>query len=215
MIRLTFFITAFLLVVSCQSHINSQNVILLQSPDEMLTAEFMLSNEGNPMYALKYSDDYIILPSALGFELRGNIKATELNYGKTISKTDSRPSRHFNDRFKIVNIYRDAFDEVWTPVWGEESEIRNHYNELLIDLVHSETSERMSIRFRLYNDGLGFRYEFPGNQNLNYFVIKEELTEFALANDYFAWWLPGDYDTQEYEYVESRISRVPKHFQNA
>ena len=203
------------MVVSCQSHINSQNVIQLQSPDEMLTAEFMLSNEGNPMYALKYSDDYIILPSALGFELRGNIKATELNYGKTISKTDSKPSRHFNDRFKIVNIYRDAFDEVWTPVWGEESEIRNHYNELLIDLVHSETSERMSIRFRLYNDGLGFRYEFPGNQNLNYFVIKEELTEFALANDYFAWWLPGDYDTQEYEYVESRISQVPEYFQNA
>lgn len=215
MIRLTFFITAFLLVVSCRSHINSQNVILLQSPDEMLTAEFMLSNEGQPMYTLRYADHYIILPSTLGFELRGNIKATELNFGKTISKTDSRPSRHFDDRFKIVNIYRDAFDEVWTPVWGEESEIRNHYNELLIDLVHSETSERMSIRFRLYNDGLGFRYEFPGNQNLNYFVIKEELTEFALAQDYFAWWLPGDYDTQEYEYVESRISQVPKHFQDA
>ena len=181
----------------------------------MLSLEIMLSDEGKPMYALKYSDDYIILPSALGFEFRGTIKATELDFGTTISKADSRPSRHFNDHFKIVNIYRNSFDQTWNPVWGEESEIRNHYNELLIDLVQSETSERMSIRFRLFDDGLGFRYEFPGGQKLNYFVIKEELTEFALADDYFAWWLPGDYDTQEYEYVESRISQVPEYFQNA
>lgn len=177
--------------------------------------EIMLSDEGKPMYALKYSDDYIILPSALGFELRGTIKATELNYGPTVTKTDSKPIRMFNDHFKIVNIYRDTFDQTWTPVWGEESEIRNNYNEVLIDLVQSETSERMSIRFRLFDDGLGFRYEFPGGQNLNYFVIKEELTEFALADDYFAWWLPGDYDTQEYEYVESCISEVPEYFQKA
>ena len=181
----------------------------------MLSLEVMLSDEGKPMYALKYSDDYIILPSALGFEFRGTIKATELNFGTTISKADSKPSRHFNDHFKIVNIYRSSFDQTWNPVWGEESEIRNHYNELLIDLVQSETSERMSIRFRLFDDGLGFRYEFPGGQKLNYFVIKEELTEFALADDYFAWWLPGDYDTQEYEYVESRISQVPEYFQKA
>ncbi len=181
----------------------------------MLSLEVMLSDEGKPMYALKYSDDYIILPSALGFEFRGTIKATELNFGTTISKADSKPSRHFNDHFKIVNIYRNSFDQTWNPVWGEESEIRNHYNELLIDLVQSETSERMSIRFRLFDDGLGFRYEFPGGQKLNYFVIKEELTEFALADDYFAWWLPGDYDTQEYEYVESRISQVPEYFQKA
>ncbi len=181
----------------------------------MLSLEIMLSDEGKPMYALKYSDDYIILPSALGFEFRGTIKATELDFGTTISKADSKPSRHFNDHFKIVNIYRNSFDQTWNPVWGEESEIRNHYNELLIDLVQSETSERMSIRFRLFDDGLGFRYEFPGGQKLNYFVIKEELTEFALADDYFAWWLPGDYDTQEYEYVESRISQVPEYFQKA
>lgn len=181
----------------------------------MLSLEVMLSDEGKPMYALKYSDDYIILPSALGFEFRGTIKATELDFGTTISKADSKPSRHFNDHFKIVNIYRNSFDQTWNPVWGEESEIRNHYNELLIDLVQSETSERMSIRFRLFDDGLGFRYEFPGGQKLNYFVIKEELTEFALADDYFAWWLPGDYDTQEYEYVESRISQVPEYFQKA
>ncbi|MFA5227212.1 MAG: glycoside hydrolase family 97 protein [Bacteroidales bacterium] len=209
------FTTALILVISCQSHANSKNAIVLKSPDDMLSLEIMLSDEGKPMYALKYSDDYIILPSALGFEFRGTIKATELDFGTTISKADSRPSRHFNDHFKIVNIYRNSFDQTWNPVWGEESEIRNHYNELLIDLVQSETSERMSIRFRLFDDGLGFRYEFPGGQKLNYFVIKEELTEFALADDYFAWWLPGDYDTQEYEYVESRISQVPEYFQNA
>jgi len=209
------FATALILVISCQSHTDSKNAIVLKSPDDMLSLEVMLSDEGKPMYALKYSDDYIILPSALGFEFRGTIKATELNFGTTISKADSKPSRHFNDHFKIVNIYRNSFDQTWNPVWGEESEIRNHYNELLIDLVQSETSERMSIRFRLFDDGLGFRYEFPGGQKLNYFVIKEELTEFALADDYFAWWLPGDYDTQEYEYVESRISQVPEYFQNA
>jgi len=209
------FTTALILVISCQSHTDSKNAIVLKSPDDMLSLEVMLSDEGKPMYALKYSDDYIILPSALGFEFRGTIKATELNFGTTISKADSKPSRHFNDHFKIVNIYRNSFDQTWNPVWGEESEIRNHYNELLIDLVQSETSERMSIRFRLFDDGLGFRYEFPGGQKLNYFVIKEELTEFALADDYFAWWLPGDYDTQEYEYVESRISQVPEYFQNA
>ena len=209
------FTTALILVISCQSHTDSKNAIVLKSPDDMLSLEIMLSDEGKPMYALKYSDDYIILPSALGFEFRGTIKATELDFGTTISKADSRPSRHFNDHFKIVNIYRNSFDQTWNPVWGEESEIRNHYNELLIDLVQSETSERMSIRFRLFDDGLGFRYEFPGGQKLNYFVIKEELTEFALADDYFAWWLPGDYDTQEYEYVESRISQVPEYFQKA
>jgi hypothetical protein len=209
------FTTALILVISCQSHTDSKNAIVLKSPDDMLSLEVMLSDEGKPMYALKYSDDYIILPSALGFEFRGTIKATELNFGTTISKADSKPSRHFNDHFKIVNIYRSSFDQTWNPVWGEESEIRNHYNELLIDLVQSETSERMSIRFRLFDDGLGFRYEFPGGQKLNYFVIKEELTEFALADDYFAWWLPGDYDTQEYEYVESRISQVPEYFQKA
>lgn len=209
------FASALILAASCQSHSNSNNAIVLKSPDENLSLEIMLSDEGKPMYALKYSDDYIILPSALGFELRGTIKATELNYGPTVTKTDSKPIRMFNDHFKIVNIYRDTFDQTWTPVWGEESEIRNNYNEVLIDLVQSETSERMSIRFRLFDDGLGFRYEFPGGQNLNYFVIKEELTEFALADDYFAWWLPGDYDTQEYEYVESCISEVPEYFQKA
>ncbi|MFA5302517.1 MAG: glycoside hydrolase family 97 N-terminal domain-containing protein, partial [Bacteroidales bacterium] len=127
MIRFSSLITAFILVISCQSHINTQNVILLRSPDDMLTIEFLLSDKGKPMYALKYSDNYIILPSALGFELRGNIKATELHFGKTVSKTDSKPSRYFNDRFKIVNIYRNSFDQTWNPVWGEESEIRNHY----------------------------------------------------------------------------------------
>ncbi len=209
------FASALILAASCQYHTNSNNTIVLKSPDEILSLEIRLSDEGTPMYALKYSDDYIILPSALGFELRGTIKATKLNYGTTVTKTDSKPSRMFNDHFKIVNIYRNSFDQTWKPVWGEEFKIRNNYNELLIDLVQSETSERISIRFRLFDDGLGFRYEFPCGQNLNYFVIKEELTEFALADDYFAWWLPGDYDTQEYEYVESRISQVPEYFQNA
>lgn len=110
--------------------------------------------------------------------------------------------------FKIKDTRTSTFDEVWHPVWGEESEIRNHYNELEVTLDQPENDRYIVIRFRLFNDGLGFRYEFPQQKNLNYFVIKEEHTQFAMTGDHTAFWIPGDYDTQEYDYTTSRLSEI-------
>ena len=126
----------------------------------------------------------------------------------TISKVDREPAYSFYDGFAVESVETSTFDETWEPVWGEEAQIRNNYNELLVNLVQTSSEKMMSIRFRLYNDGLGFRYEFPYQKNLNYFVIKEEMTEFALAGDHTAWWLPGDYDTQEYNFTECRLSEI-------
>ena len=171
---------------------------------------FHLSPEGTPQYALNYEDQKVILPSDLGYEFRGVLKAQKLVYNPdgTISKEDRKPTEQFYKGFKVESVQMDSFDETWEPVWGEEAQIRNNYNELLVNLVQTSTDRKMSIRFRLYDDGLGFRYEFPYQKNLSYFVIKEELTQFALNGDHTAWWLPGDYDTQEYNFTESRLSEI-------
>ena len=171
---------------------------------------FQLSAEGTPQYALNYEGQKVILPSDLGFEFRGVLKAQKLVYNAdgTISKIDREGTQQFYEGFAVESIETASFDETWEPVWGEESQIRNNYNELLVNLVQKSTDKKMSIRFRLYDDGLGFRYEFPYQKNLSYFVIKEELTQFALAGDHTAWWLPGDYDTQEYNFTESRLSEI-------
>ena len=138
------------------------------------------------------------------------LKAQKLIFNEdgTISKEDREPCNSFYDGFAVESIETGTFDETWEPVWGEEAQIRNNYNELLVNLVQTSTERKMAIRFRLYNDGLGFRYEFPYQKNLSYFVIKEEMTQFALAGDHTAWWIPGDYDTQEYDYTESRLSEI-------
>ena len=186
------------------------DVQTLASPSGNMEMTFHLTSEGTPQYALSYGDKAVILPSDLGFELRGVLKAQQLNYNQdgTISKTDRKPLNSFYDGFVVESVETATFDETWEPVWGEESRIRNNYNELLVNLVQADTERRMAIRFRLYDDGLGFRYEFPYQKNLSYFVIKEELTQFALAGDHTAWWLPGDYDTQEYNFTESRLSEI-------
>ena len=171
---------------------------------------FDLTEDGTPQYSLNYGDTKVILPSNMGYELRGVLKAQKLVYNEdgTISKVDRKSANSFHDGFVVENFQTDSFDQTWAPVWGEEAQIRNHYNELLVNLVQTSTGRKMSIRFRLYDDGLGFRYEFPYQKKLSYFVIKEELTQFALAGDHMAWWLPGDYDTQEYEFTESRLSEI-------
>ena len=189
---------------------------VLESPDGNLRMTFSLAADGTPQYALSYKNRAVILPSPLGFELRGDIKATRLVFGQeTISKVDEHPAESLHDGFTIENVERDTCDTTWNPVWGEESEIRCHYNELKVDLFREASNKRMSIRFRLFDDGLGFRYEFPEQKNMTYFVIKEELTGFAMTGDHTAWWIPGDYDTQEYEYVESRLSEIPQRMQSA
>ena len=182
----------------------------LSSPSGNMEMIFHLTSEGTPQYALNYEGQKVILPSNLGFELRGVLKAQQLVYNAdgTISKEDREPCNSFYDGFEVESVETASFDETWEPVWGEEAQIRNNYNELLVNLVQPSTERKMAIRFRLYDDGLGFRYEFPYQKNLSYFVIKEELTQFALTGDHKAWWVPGDYDTQEYNYVESRLSEI-------
>ncbi len=185
------------------------SVSTLKSPDGKLSMRFGIDTKGTPTYSLDYGSKHIILPSSMGYELRGVLKAQKLVYGEeSIEKVDKEPCWSFYDGFSVESKDSTSFDETWSPVWGEESEIRNHYNELSINLLQKSSDKRMTIRFRLYDDGLGFRYEFPEQKKMTYFVIKDELTQFAMAEDYTAFWIAGDYDTQEYEYTKSKLSEI-------
>lgn len=177
-------LSAFLLMACCV--INAQQIA---SPDQNLELKFGLSSKGEPTYELTYKKKAVIKTSKLGLELKNGTS--------------------FLDGFQIDKTEKNTFDETWSPVLGEQKNIRNHYNELLVTLSQKAANGRfIKIRFRLFNDGLGFRYEFPEQKNLNHFVIKEEKTQFALAGDHKAFWLPGDYDTQEYSTVTSNLSEV-------
>ena len=178
----------------------------LTSPDGNLVMKFNLTKSGKPTYSLNYKGKEVIKTSALGYEFVDN--AYE-NYG-TFYHTPKRPTYSMREGFSLKGTETATFDETWQPVWGENSSIRNHYNELLVKLCRDERNFMLNIRFRLYNDGLGFRYEFPRQQNkkLSYFVIREEYTEFAMTGDHMAYWIPGCYDTQEYEYTASRMSEI-------
>ena len=201
------------IVAACTSAPEAQleQKATLESPDGSLSMEFLMSADGSAFYTLSHGDVAVMEPSRLGFELRGVIKAQGLVYQKDgIAKPDEIPPYRFDNGFELLGMENDSFDETWEPVWGEESQIRNHYNELLVHLAQGD--RKLDIRFRLFDDGLGFRYEFPEDNALSYFVIKEELTEFNCAGDNLAWWIPGDYDNQEYEYATSRLSEIPDHF---
>ena len=189
------------------------DAVVLRSPDGQLELRFAVV-DGVPEYALDRAGKAVVLPSRLGYEL---LDRESLDGGFTLTGTAF-----------------ESFDETWEPVWGEEASIRNHYNELLVTLEQRPESARkaqsgvsvtdpeytgdmgnpygkgavMQVRFRLYDEGLGFRYEFPQENALTYFQVKEELTEFALTGDHTAWWIPGDYDTQEYNYTESKLSEI-------
>jgi hypothetical protein len=168
------------------SYANSQQ---LKSPNGNFTMEFALQNDGTPSYSLNYKSKTVIKPSKLGLELKNDKKSL------------------LND-FTVIDTKTAAFDETWKTVWGEVESIRNQYNELAVTLNQKETDRQIIIRFRLFNDGLGFRYEFPAQKNLVYFTIKEERTQFALTGDHKAFWIPGDYDTQEYDYTTSKLSEI-------
>ena len=197
----------------------------LSSPDGHLSLVFSLSDKGEPTYALKSGESDVVLPSKLGFVLRGVYKGTHAENGQNVK--DYGPDGDLLEGFELVDVSRDSLDETWETVWGEERLIRNHYNELAVTLrkkgmnpVHKAVDRAralankglfdvlMTMRFRLYDDGLGFRYEFPQQEDLSYFTIREECTEFRMAGDHTAWWIPGDLDTQEYTYFESRISEI-------
>ncbi|HEX8506126.1 MAG TPA: glycoside hydrolase family 97 protein [Hymenobacter sp.] len=160
----------------------------IKSPSGKLTLTFALQADGVPTYRLVYKGRDVIKTSKLGLELKN---APALTSGFAVADTKKR-----------------SFDETWTPVWGEVKTIRNHYNELAVTLTQAATQRTVRVRFRVFDDGLGFRYEFPRQPKLDYFTIKEERTQFALAGDHKAFWLPGDYDTQEYSTVTSKLSEV-------
>ena len=166
------------------------------SPDGNVVLKFSLDN-GRPTYQLDYKGKAVVKPSHLGLELAKNKHAS-----KGMDETD------LMDGFTIAKTDTSSFDETWKPVWGETATIRNNYKELAVTLNQPATKRNILIRFRVYNDGMGLRYEFPQQNELNYFVIKEEHTQFAMAGDHKAWWIPGDYDTQEYDYTESRLSEI-------
>lgn len=161
----------------------------LKSPNGNLSMNFAITGKGEPTYDLSYKEKVIVKTSKLGLESFGD-----------------KPS--FHDNFSVTDVKNSTFDQTWQPVWGETKNIRNHYNEMAVTLTQKETERIMVLKFRLFDDGLGFRYEFPQQNKLTYFAIKEELTQFAMTGDHTAYWIPGDYDTQEYDYNVSKLSEI-------
>ncbi|MCM1348624.1 MAG: glycoside hydrolase family 97 protein [Firmicutes bacterium] len=162
------------------------------SPNGNVCVDFNLSATGEPQYSVSFKGRDAVKTSRLGMKLK---KGGDLTSG-----------------FRIEGVDTASVDETWKPVWGEEKEIRNNYKEMLVKLKQPETKREMDVRFRVFDDGVGFRYEFPMQKKLNYFVITDEVTEFAMPGDLTAWWIPGDNDTQEYEYTRSRLSEIRSHY---
>lgn len=197
-------------LTSCICFAMVVNAQKLTSPDGNFVMNFSLSPEGAPVYELSYKDKPVIKPSTLGLELKKEDanKKTTFEWTERTDKDQLDAKTNLMTGFKIKDTSTSTFDETWSPVWGEEKEIRNNYNELAVTLDQPSNDRYIVIRFRLFNDGLGFRYEFPQQKNLNYFIIKEEHSQFAMAGDHTAFWIPGDYDTQEYDYTTSRLSEI-------
>ena len=194
----------------------------VKSPNGNIELKFSLNETGRPVYEMTYKGKAVIKPSFLGLEL-----AKDKHASAGLKETD------LMENFQLVKEDLSTFDETWQPVWGETRDIRNHYNELAVTLMNyfktpedtgdgnskgvvlKQHQREMIIRFRVYDDGIGFRYEFPQQPDLNYFLIKEEHTEFAMAGDHTAWWLPGDYDTQEQETQECKLSEIREKMKTA
>jgi len=166
-----------------------------KSPNGNIVLNVELNAQGTPVYQVSYKGQEIVKPSKLGIELN--------------------EENSLMDQFRINKTSTSTFDETWQPVWGESRDIRNHYNELLVEMEKPSNGRFMNLRFRVYDDGVGFRYEFPQQKYLPYFVVKAEHTEFAMTGDHTAWWIPGDYDTQEYDYMETRLSEIRTHMREA
>lgn len=178
-------LACFLLVLLVSGMAKAESIT---SPNGQLRLNFSVNAQGEPVYELSYKGKAVIKPSKLGLELKND------------------PG--LMNGFTLADAKTSTFDETWEPVWGEVKQIRNHYNEMAVTLNQKAQDRHIVVRFRLFDDGLGFRYEFPLQKNLNYFVIKEEHTQFAMAGDHKAFWIPGDYDTQEYDYTESKLSEI-------
>ena len=176
----------------------------VKSPNGNVVVSFSLVDNGVPTYKVSYKGKPVIKQSRLGLEL-------------TPSQNDGIKAEDTNlmNGFKVSNTETSSFKEVWKPVWGETSSILNHYNEMAVSLTQEHPNRTIIVRFRVYNDGMGLRYEFPRQSNLGYFIIKDEHTQFAMAGDHTAWWLPGDYDTQEYDVVTSKLSEIRSKMKSA
>lgn len=180
-----------LIALASMQCVNAKEV--LSSPDGNTVVTFDLNANQQPVYSMTYKGEVIVAPSTMGFELKN---AAPLTTGFTVDKVD-----------------RASSDTTWTPVWGENDKIRDNYNSMTVDMTQhiDGESRKMNIVFRAYNDGIGFRYVFPEQASLKHFTIKDEKTDMAMGGDYTAWWIPGDYDTQEYEYIKSRLSEIRAH----
>lgn len=176
----------------------------VKSPNGQVVVKFSLTDNGVPTYEMSYKGKPVVKTSRLGLEL-----AKDRHASKGLRETS------LMDGFTKTDTKTSTFDETWKPVWGETATIRNHYNELAVNLSQPSSKRHMIVRFRVYDDGMGLRYEFPQQDSLTYFTIKEEHTQFAMAGDHTAWWLPGDYDTQEQETQESKLSEIRGKFHNA
>ena len=199
---LALFVAAF----SCNASQSAFAAENIASPDGNVIVNFDLKN-GAPVYSVDYKGKPIILESRLGLELDSENGRNSFADGISSGNDNVDRLSLFNG-FELTKAERATLDETWLPVWGEESEIRNHYNELAVTLNQPKFDRHIIIRFRVYNEGMGLRYEFPQQKNLNYFVIREERTQFAMTGDHTAWWIPGDYDTQEYDYTRSKLSEI-------
>lgn len=189
----------------------SANAQKIASPNGNLTLDFSVDAQGRPTYSLSWGDKTVIAPSHLGYQLKQEDPDKKVDFEWTTTSVASDEVVRKADLmtgFSISGHETSTFDETWTPVWGEETSIRNHYNELLVHLNQAKNNRSIDIRFRLFDDGLGFRYEFPDQTNLVYFTIKEEMSEFAMTGNHTAWWIAGDYDTQEYEWQTTRLSEI-------
>ncbi len=182
----------------------------LISPNGKFVMNFSLDASGRPTYDLTFKGKTVIKPSKLGLELKQEDPNNSTDFGVMVNKPSEEVIRKADlmTGFSVVSTRTSTFDETWKPVWGEESSIRNHYNELEVTLNQPKNDRFIVLRFRLFDDGLGFRYEFPEQKNLTYFVVKEEHSQFAMTGDHTAFWIPGDYDTQEYETVVSKLSEI-------
>ncbi len=188
-VALVFWVFAFAKAIPLYAQqVNTNAVEVLASPDGHFKLTVRLNQNGTPLYQLDFKNKAVVKESSLGFDLKDDEKSLK-------------------DDFVIANTQRNSVDQTWNPVWGEESQIRNQYNELLVSLNQRDTNRKLVLRFRLFNDGLGFRYEFP-QQVPAYLVIKEELTQFAMTGNHIAYWIAGDYDTQEYDYTTSKLSEI-------
>ncbi len=187
----------------------------LKSPNGDFVMDFSLSKDGKPTYQLKYKGKDVVKPSHLGFEFKTKHKEMDFAVQDRVEDEKAKDIANFLSGFTIVDTKTSTVDETWKPVWGEVDKIRNHFNELAVTVSQPNTDRQMVIRFRLFDEGLGFRYEFPEQKNLKYFVIKEEHSQFTMAGDHTAFWIPGDYDTQEYDFTESKLSEISSLFDKA